>query len=66
MVVNEYRRKCMKLCDGIGLYTMSYGCICTQMDVCESIWWYRNVNGTKWEYMKVYEAIYGIWMHMKA
>ena len=35
-----------------------YGCIWVY--VYESIWWYMNVNGSKWMYMKVYEAIYGI------
>ena len=50
-VVNEYSRKCKKLCDAIGIYTMSYGCIWAHMDVCESIWWYRNINGSKWKYM---------------
>ena len=37
----------MKLCDGIGIHMMVYGCICAHMDVYESICWYRNVNGSK-------------------
>ena len=63
MVVNECIPKCMKLCDGIGIYIMVYGWICTHMGVCESIWWKMNVNGSYWEYMKVYEAL---WWYMNA
>ena len=37
MVVNECIRECKKLCDGIGIYMMVYGCVCAHMDVCESI-----------------------------
>ena len=47
MVVNEGIQKCMKICDGIGIYVIVYGCLCLHMDVCESILWYLNVNGSK-------------------
>ena len=61
----------MKLCDGIGIYMMVYGCVCAHMGVCESIWWYMNVNGGKWDFMKNNEvlrcymnAYESIWMYM--
>ena len=70
MVVNECIWKCMKLCDGIGMHMMVYGCISAHMDLYESIW-YMNVNGSKWMYMKVYEALWWYttayeseWMYM--
>ena len=63
MVVNECIRKCMKLCDGIGIYMMVYGCKCAHIDVYKSIWWYMNVIVSKWEYIKVYEAL---WCYMNA
>ena len=47
MAVNECIRKCMKLCDGIGMHMMVYGCISANMDVSQSICWYMNVNGSK-------------------
>ena len=37
MVGNEFLWKCMKLCDGIGVYMIVYGCINAHMDVYESI-----------------------------
>ena len=37
----------MKLCDGIGMFMMVYGCMSANMDVYESICWYMNVNGSK-------------------
>ena len=37
----------MKLCDGIRIHMMVYGCICAHMDVYERIQWYMNVNGSK-------------------
>ena len=67
--VNECKQTCRKISDGIGIYRMVYGCICANMDVCESIWWY--VNRSKWEYTKVHEAIWryrdlydGVWVFM--
>ena len=36
MVINECIWECRKLCDGIGMHMMVYGCICTHMDVHES------------------------------
>ena len=53
MVVNECIQKCMKISDGIGIYIMVYGCICANMDVSESNWWYMMVKGGKWKYIKV-------------
>ena len=58
MVVNECIRKCMKLCDGIGIYKMVYGCKWAHMVVYKSKWWYMNVNVSKWEYIKMYEALW--------
>ena len=43
----------MKLCAGIQIYMVVYGCISANMDVYESICWYMNVNGSKEKYMKV-------------
>ena len=37
MVVKEFVLKCMKLCDGIWMHMMVYGCICARVDVNESI-----------------------------
>ena len=37
MVVNECIRKCMKPCDGIGIYMMVYGCNCAHTDVYKSV-----------------------------
>ena len=37
MVTNEFICKSMKLCDGIWMHMMVYGCICAHMDVYESI-----------------------------
>ena len=37
----------MKLCDGIGMHMMVYGCITANINVYESICWYMNVNGSK-------------------
>ena len=48
-VVNECIRKCMKPCDGIGIYMMVYGCNCAHTNVYKSVWWYMNVNVSKWE-----------------
>ena len=53
----------MKLCDGIGIYLMVYWCISAKKNVYEGIWWYTNINGNKWEDLKVYEAL---WCYMKA
>ena len=57
MVENEYIWQCMKLCDGIWMHMMVYGCISANKDKYESIWWYMNVKGCKWEYMEVSEAL---------
>ena len=37
----------MKLCDGIGMHMMVYGCISANISVYENISWYMNVNGSK-------------------
>ena len=37
----------MKLCDGIRMHMMVYGCKYAHMVVYESIYWYMNVNGSK-------------------
>ena len=37
MVGNEFILRDMKLCDGIGIFMMVYGCISAHMDVYESI-----------------------------
>ena len=37
MVVNECIQKCLKLCDGIGIYMMVYWCISAIKDVYENI-----------------------------
>ena len=37
----------MKLCDGIRIHMMVYGCLFAHMDVYESICWYMKVNGSK-------------------
>ena len=37
MVRNEFIWKCMKLCDGLGIYMIVYGCISALMDVYENI-----------------------------
>ena len=44
----------MRLCDGIWMHMMVYGCMSANMDVYENICWYMNVNCSKWKYMKVY------------
>ena len=48
----------MKLCDGIGIYRMVYGCKWAHMVVYKSKWWYMNVNVSKKEYIKMYEALW--------
>ena len=42
-----YMKQCLKICDGIGMFMMDYGCMSAIMDVYESIYWYMNVNGSK-------------------
>ena len=34
----------MKQCDGIRMLMMVYGCICANVNVYESIYWYMNVK----------------------
>ena len=35
------------------------------MTVYESIWSYMKENCSKWMYMKMYDAYYGIWLYIK-
>ena len=66
MIVNECIWEGMKLCDGIGMHMMVYGCISANMDVYESKCWYINLNGSKWEYWKYMKLYDGVWIHIKA
>ena len=45
MAGDEFIWKCMKLCDGIGIYMMVYGCISAHKDVYASIsgWIFEKV-----------------------
>ena len=37
----------MKLCDGIRMHMIVYGCMSTNKDAYEGICWYMNLNGSK-------------------